>query len=75
MHLTTLWAFNFGTTLIIAFFYDAIFADGFDERANVEEAHEHLIFTRAAQARLARPNLLALFIVFPLIVTSCNVHM
>ena len=51
---------------------DAVLADGLDEGADVEVAHEHLVVARAVQARLVRHDLLTLRVVLELVVAACN---
>lgn len=68
----TLWTHDSGTALVIGLFDDTILSNWFDEGANVEVAHEHLIGAGAVQARLVRLDLFSLSVVLILIVASCK---
>ena len=61
-----------GAALVVPVLDDAVLADGLDEGADVEVAHEHLVVARAVQARLVRHDLFALRVVLELVIATCN---
>ena len=58
------------TTLVWFLFHHAVFAHRFDEGADFEVTHEHLVVAGAVQAGLVCPDLLSLFVPLVLVVTS-----
>ena len=68
----TLRAHDGRAALVVLLLDDAVLADGLDEGADVEVAHEHLVVARAVQARLVRHDLLALRVVLELVIAACN---
>ena len=73
MSALTLRAHDGGAALVVPVLDDAVLADGLDEGADVEVAHQHLVVARAVQARLVRHDLLALRVVLELVVAACNI--
>ena len=69
----TLRAHDGGAALVVPVLDDAVLADGLDEGADVEVAHQHLVVARAVQARLVRHDLLALRVVLELVVATCDI--
>ena len=68
----TLWAHDGGAALVVPVLDDAVLADGLDEGADVEVAHEHLVVARAVQARLVCHDLFALRVVLELVIATCK---
>jgi hypothetical protein len=66
----TFWTGNDGAALIGPFFDLAILADGFGERADLEEAHEHRVVTGAVEARLVGDDPVTFAVVLEHVVTS-----
>ena len=66
----TLRAHDGGAALVLPLLYDAVLADGLDEGADVEVAHQHLVPAGAVQARLRSLDLLALLVVLVLVVAT-----
>ena len=60
-----------GRTALIRVLLDhTVLAHWFDEGADFEVTHEHLVVTGAVQTRLVCPDLLSLFVPLVLVVTS-----